>query len=846
MAELRPYQRDFCDAVLKDLGEHQRLLGVLPTGGGKCLGKGTDILMYDGNIKKVEDVKVGDLLMGPDSKPRRILGTTTGIEELYRIVPVKGNPYVVNESHILSLKITGMGKSKIVTGGNGVRYSCGGIADICVSDYLRSSKTFRHVAKGWRAGVDFPEGEKLPANLPPYFLGIWLGDGSSYSTVIHNPDAEILREMEMFARAKNMKVWTEESRCREIHIRGKRYGERNIIRRELLRFKLLQNKHIPHIYKTASRFDRLELLAGLIDSDGSIENNVVDWISKSKILAEDCAFLSRSLGFAAYVHPCVKSTQNGYVGKYYRVSVSGNLCEIPVRIKRKKCEKRRQKKNVLHTGISVEAIGIGEYFGFEIDGDGRFLLGDFTVTHNTVCAAEILKRYNRPSLFLADAKELVYQAADKIQSWTGIIPDVEMGDSKACGSSQIIVGTTQSLARRLEKYYPEDISLIVIDEAHRNTLGSQALRVLNYFSRAKVVGITATPYRSDKKLLSAFYEKISYEIGLFELIAQGYLSRIVVKSVPANIDLKSVRSHGGDYDEGDLANALSPHLKQCAELLKEHAAERKTVVFLPLVETSKLFCKLCRDIGLNAVHVDGNDRSALRSDWRVICNASLLTTGWDEPSVDCVYILRPTKSQVLFSQMVGRGTRICEGKDHLLLLDPLFLTDDLNLIRPARLIAKEPEEAKFLQSRLDIEGGDLMVEADRARADRARSMQEQLIATRQRNARTIDAMELALSLDRFDIVDYEPEFYWERQPITDGQKTVLVNSGFDVEVPEMCKGLASKIIDLLFQRREMGLASPKQVRLMHRLGFKNVSTISFETAKKKISARLDRKARHDN
>lgn len=846
MAELRPYQRDFCDAVLKDLGEHQRLLGVLPTGGGKCLGKGTDILMYDGNIKKVEDVKVGDLLMGPDSKPRRILGTTTGIEELYRIVPVKGNPYVVNESHILSLKITGMGKSKIVTGGNGVRYSCGGIADICVSDYLRSSKTFRHVAKGWRAGVDFPEGEKLPANLPPYFLGIWLGDGSSYSTVIHNPDAEILREMEMFARAKNMKVWTEESRCREIHIRGKRYGERNIIRRELLRFKLLQNKHIPHIYKTASRFDRLELLAGLIDSDGSIENNVVDWISKSKILAEDCAFLSRSLGFAAYVHPCVKSTQNGYVGKYYRVSVSGNLCEIPVRIKRKKCEKRRQKKNVLHTGISVEAIGVGEYFGFEIDGDGRFLLGDFTVTHNTVCAAEILKRYNRPSLFLADAKELVYQAADKIQSWTGIIPDVEMGDSKACGSSQIIVGTTQSLARRLEKYYPEDISLIVIDEAHRNTLGSQALRVLNYFSRAKVVGITATPYRSDKKLLSAFYEKISYEIGLFELIAQGYLSRIVVKSVPANVDLKSVRSHGGDYDEGDLANALSPHLKQCAELLKEHAADRKTVVFLPLVETSKLFCKLCQGIGLNAVHVDGNDRSAIRSDWRVICNASLLTTGWDEPSVDCVYILRPTKSQVLFSQMVGRGTRICEGKDHLLLLDPLFLTDDLNLIRPARLIAKEPEEAKFLQSRLDIEGGDLMVEADRARADRARSMQEQLIATRQRNARTIDAMELALSLDRFDIVDYEPEFHWERQPITDGQKAVLVNSGFDVEVPEMRKGLASKIIDLLFQRREMGLASPKQVLLMHRLGFKNVSTISFETAKKKISARLDRKARHDN
>lgn len=108
--------------------------------------------------------------------------------------------------------------------------------------------------------------------------------------------------------------------------------------------------------------------------------------------------------------------------------------------------------------------------------------------------------------------------------------------------------------------------------------------------------------------------------------------------------------------------------------------------------------------------------------------------------------------------MVGRGTRICKGKDHLLLLDPLFLSDDLNLIRPARLVAKDPEEAVFLQSRLDTEGGDLMVEADRAKSDRAKSMQERLIETRTKSSRTIDAMELALSLDRFDIVDYEPEF----------------------------------------------------------------------------------------
>lgn len=97
----------------------------------------------------------------------------------------------------------------------------------------------------------------------------------------------------------------------------------------------------------------------------------------------------------------------------------------------------------------------------------------------TVAAAEIIRRYNRPALFLADAKELVYQAAEKIGAWTGTIPDIETGESHACGSSQIVVGTTQSVSGRLFKYYPEDISLIIVDEAHRNTLGSRALRVLN-------------------------------------------------------------------------------------------------------------------------------------------------------------------------------------------------------------------------------------------------------------------------------------------------------------------------------------------------------------------------------
>lgn len=466
-----------------------------------------------------------------------------------------------------------------------------------------------------------------------------------------------------------------------------------------------------------------------------------------------------------------------------------------------------------------------------------------TGSGKTVMAAEIINRINCRSLFIADAQQLVYQAADKIQTWTGIIPEVEMGDSRAFGSCDVVVGTTQSMARRLEKYAPNSFGLIIVDEAHRNTIGAQAQKVLKYFEYAKVLGVTATPYRSDRKELSSFYEHLSYEIGLFDLIQQGYLSRIVIKSVPINVDLKNVRTKTGDYDENDLAAAINPHLEECAKLLKEHAYNRRTVVFLPLIETSKAFCKICRSIGLNAVHVDGDDRSALNSNWQVICNCSLLTTGWDEPSVDCVYILRPTKSQVLFSQMVGRGTRTCDGKENMLLLDPLFLTDDMSLIRPARLIARDEESAKFLQRRLDMGGGDLMDEAEKAaeeriKADRLESLQKTLSEKSKFKARTVDAFDLATSLDRDDITFFEPKYKWQSDAISDAQMKILQSNYFDINDPRMCKGLACKIIDMIFQRRAMGLATPKQVRLMDRLGIPNVNRIKFDEAKRIISFKI--------
>ncbi len=466
-----------------------------------------------------------------------------------------------------------------------------------------------------------------------------------------------------------------------------------------------------------------------------------------------------------------------------------------------------------------------------------------TGSGKTCMAGEIIRRClpSGPALFLADAQELVWQAADKLGVWSGVIPQVEMAEEHAQPGDLVVVATTQTMARRLDRWPRDYFKLIVVDEAHRNTLGAMAQKVLGHFAPAQVVGITATPFRSDKQQLGTFYQTVTCEIGLVRLIREGWLSRIIIRSVPAGIDLSQVRTVAGDYREDDLGRAIEPHLFRCAEILAEHAPRRRTVVFLPLIEISRKFVAACQALGLRAVHVDGVDRAGLdvfRSRAAdIIANAQLLSTGWDQPDVDCVMVLRPTKSLVLYSQMIGRGTRICEGKDHLLVLDPLFLSDSMDLIRPTRLLAHTPSEADSIQEALDErDESDLLEAAARALETRRRRLAEELAARAHRNTRTVDALEFALSLGEAGLAEYEPETAWEGQPPTNKQAELLARAGFDLS-RITCKGHASKLIDLLFRRRELGLATPKQVRWLARFGHPSPNLATFEEA----SAYLDQK-----
>jgi len=476
-----------------------------------------------------------------------------------------------------------------------------------------------------------------------------------------------------------------------------------------------------------------------------------------------------------------------------------------------------------------------------------------TGSGKTVMAGEIIRQAGRRVLFLADARELVYQAANKLGKWAGLLADVEMGDHHANPSADLVVATTQSIARRLEKYTPDAFGLIIVDEAHRNTLGAQAQSVLNYFAGAQTIGLTATPFRSDKRELGEFYQKVSdCDVGLVRLIKEGWLSRIVIKSVASGINLAGVRTRGGDFREDDLGAAIVPHLDTLARILAEHAPDRRTVAFLPLRETSRQFVEACRLYGLRAIHVDGDDRDGIKhfrdGSPGVISNAQLLSTGWDEPCVDCVFIARPTKSFTLYSQMVGRGTRIFDGKKNLLVLDPLFLDDEIGgLIRPARLIAKTEADVEAISKVIDEAPGlpiDLFdaedaVEAaeEKAKADRAESLRRRMVEVSHRRTKTVDALEYALALDDPALAEYEPETQWEAQPPTEKQLIRIEAAGFEI-ASITCRGHASKIIDQLVKRRELGLATPKQLKWLIRKGHPSPNTATFAEANAFLDAQF--------
>ncbi len=492
----------------------------------------------------------------------------------------------------------------------------------------------------------------------------------------------------------------------------------------------------------------------------------------------------------------------------------------------------------------------------------------------TVVFSQITKREVERGgrvLILAHTDELLEQAIDKLYRSAGIEADKEKANDHASLDAKVVVASIQTLARvnRLLGFPEDHFTLVIVDETHR-ALAPIYQRVLRYFHYgalsldeawvppehgvpykhlARVLGVTATADRGDNRSLGEFFQTCSYEFGLLEACRDGWLVRPIAKSIPLKIDLKRHSAEekvmvGGDYSADFIVQRMRPFIRAIAEEIQKNAGNRKTVCFLPSIETARLMSEALLGAGLAAEFVSGacDDRDEKLA-WfdkahngSAICCAMLLTEGWDCPSASCIVVLRPTKIRALLTQCVGRGTRTLPGvidgletkeerlaaiaasdKPTLLILDFLWLTDRLDLVKAIDLVATKPGVREQVKEPEEGEEVDLLDAEALAERDLLKSLEKAVKANARKAARVIDPIAFAMSLGDTALANWEPSTKWDGDPATAGQLNFLRGQGIDVTNIKY-KGLAAKVITKVMERLKHKLATPKQLTFMLQLG----------------------------
>ncbi len=489
-----------------------------------------------------------------------------------------------------------------------------------------------------------------------------------------------------------------------------------------------------------------------------------------------------------------------------------------------------------------------------------------TILFSVLCN-HVVKNEGKNVLILAHRDELIRQAGDKLFRSTGI--DYAVDKASETGHDtfhKVVVGSVQSLCnpKRMKRYRPNHFDYIIVDETHR-ILADTYQRILNYFSGAKVLGVTATAMRGDKQSLGKFFEEIAFEYRLRQAIDDGWLSPIVAETCPVTIDLRECRVNAGEFAASDVEEAIRPHLEAIADQIKLKASNRKTLVFLPLVATSKLMAQIMTEKGVPCKSVDGTMRDDDRRDtltWyknaprgSALCNSMLLTEGFDQPDIDCIVVLRATKSRGLYCQMIGRGTRVLDDrineegltpcqrkaiiaasdKKDMLILDFLWLMAAHRLCSPATLVAtSEVAEEEIVKEQ--TKGGrktlDELEEVGNSsvRVQREQALAGQLEALKGRKAVSINPVLHALSLMDDSILHWEPERQNELRPLTETQRMDLEHHGF-TDTNDWSAGFAYKILGTIKERRDKGLATPRQLKMLIKYGIPNAEKVTFDGAK---------------
>lgn len=451
-------------------------------------------------------------------------------------------------------------------------------------------------------------------------------------------------------------------------------------------------------------------------------------------------------------------------------------------------------------------------------------------------------------LVLAHTDELIDQALDKITRFGRIQARKEKAQNYAGRHARCVVGSVQTMSGdlRLSMWPKNHFTLILVDEAHRS-LAVSYQKILKKFQSggARVIGVTATADRGDRRSLGEFYQKIAFDYSLLHGVRDGWLIRPMVKRMPLRIDLAKLKTKqtalGSDFDQTDVAQRLIPFLGAIAEQVKAAVPSGTFMFFMPSVETAKLMSDALNSIGISSDWISGDrdERRQIVADfkkgrYRAICNMAVLTEGFDHDLVDTIVNLRLTKIRSLYVQINGRACRPLNAIVPLLgkaasalerheiikrsskptytIID--FLWQQHDMCKPASLLCEKDDEVK---KNVEDRDGDLLAMVERAERDVLANLEKQIRKNEGKESEEIDPLAMATELGDVELAHYQPETTNDALPATPLQLKRLGEAGIDTKKVTL-RGHASALMMQVVRRQEEGLCPVRQLHFLKTLG----------------------------
>lgn len=653
-----------------------------------CHSKGTKILMFDGSWKNVEDIVVGDEIMGDDGTKRKVLNLHHGIDDMYEIKPIKDKSFIVNSGHILPVICNNKRKQDY----NKVTY-------ISVKDWLNTSKYYKHTHKIYSNHTEIDWNQNINHIIDPYIMGVYLGDGSTRSSMcsITSADDEIVQSLLEQANSLNMSISIKEDKRGN---KSKQYtfiqnGRNNQINTELKRLKLFghlsKDKFIPDEYKYDSIENRYKLLAGLIDTDGYADKGVHYYYTNSERLKDDVIFICGSLGIKTHVH--LKKVKEYENNTYYVISICGKNNKIPTKLKRKQINKSSNKDN-RRSGFSVKYIGKGEYFGFEVDNNNLYIMENWWVQHNsgkTLLSAALCRKVKPfgKVVLIVDGKDLCFQTADELNKFgcdAGVVGCGlrEFGHDVSVCTWQTINSISKkskdSLNKEELKTLVDGVVAMIFDEVHR-CKGNEVKKVAEQvFSNVPIRwGLTGTIPKQKidyYNLATAIGPVLDENVQAKELQDKGFLSNCQVNCIRLKDDYKFFTWD----DEKEYLASNTDRLAFMASLISGIVQQQKnTLVLVDRIVTGETLEKMLIEKGVDAIFLQGSVKSAKRfEEYKKFANEDnkcviaidkIASTGLNIPRLFNIVFIDYGKAFTKTIQSIGRGLRRALDKDFVTIYD---------------------------------------------------------------------------------------------------------------------------------------------------------------------------------